>query len=421
LISKFRAFLGRRHNVRAHFWQTLANNTQSVGGMLLGIALARLLEPSVFGDFIAISATLMFLMIPASFSTAQLLVSDAGRTPDLFSRVLGMSVAVSALKFLILIGFLAFNFASGNLQSTLVGAIVGIPLVFGDLINALKSDLEGRGFFKPNFLVQGSDILAHASVAIPLVWNGWGIYGLALGGLAGFIPQASLYLLLSNRKFVIPKFGLNEFSQQFQAGFWLWLGSLTSSWFSKIDKILLGHFGNATQLGYYNRAMNYGPVSHVLLNSLMTNATIRGLAAKDTSQEKAYLFLKTSTLVISAGVLNGIFWYFMAPSLVPWIFGKQWIGAIPAFQILSWLGVPYFLVYGCSTILYAEKKFHVIALVHTLGFLMLLILLFLAGMNNCMNVKWTCWIFLSCMSFTGLVMSCFAIPRLLASSNPATP
>ena len=138
---------------------------------------------------------------------------------------------------------------------------------------------------------------------------------MALGGLAGFIPQASLYLLLSNRKFVIPKFGLNEFSQQFQAGFWLWLGSLTSSWFSKIDKILLGHFGNATQLGYYNRAMNYGPVSHVLLNSLMTNATIRGLAAKDTSQEKAYLFLKTSTLVISAGVLNGIFWYFMAPSL----------------------------------------------------------------------------------------------------------
>jgi O-antigen/teichoic acid export membrane protein len=139
LISKFRAFLGRRHNVRAHFWQTLANNTQSVGGMLLGIALARLLEPSVFGDFIAISATLMFLMIPASFSTAQLLVSDAGRTPDLFSRVLGMSVAVSALKFLILIGFLAFNFASGNLQSTLVGAIVGIPLVFGDLINALNN------------------------------------------------------------------------------------------------------------------------------------------------------------------------------------------------------------------------------------------------------------------------------------------
>jgi O-antigen/teichoic acid export membrane protein len=419
VVSRFRDFLGRRHNVRAHFWQTLANYTQSGGGMLLGIVLARLLEPSVFGEIIAINATLMFLMIPASFSTAQLLVSDAGKTPDLFPRVLRMAIAVSAFKFLILMGFLAFNLAWGNLQTSLVGVIVGLPMVLADLINTLKSDLEGRGFFKPNFLVQGADLFAHGTVAVTLVWNGWGIYGLALGGLAGFIPQASLYLLLSDRKLAIPRFGLNEFRRQFRTGFWLWLGSVTSSWFSKIDKIFLGYFANATQLGYYNRAMNYGPVSHILLNSFMTNATIRSLADKNTSQEKACLFLKISSLVISAGLINGIFWYLLAPLLVPWIFGTQWLGAVPAFQILGWMGIPYFMVFGSSTVLYAEKKFRVIALVHTAGLLLLSFLLIIAGMNNCMDVKWTCWIFLACMSFTGIVMSCLAISRFFSSSRLA--
>jgi O-antigen/teichoic acid export membrane protein len=417
VISRFRAFLGRRHNVRAHFWQTLANYTQSGGGMLLGIVLARLLEPSVFGEIVALNATLMFLMIPASFSTTQLLVSDAGKTPDLFSRVLGMSVAVSTLKFLILMGFLAFNFFSGNLQTTLVGAIVGMPMVLADLINTLKSDLEGRGFFKPNFLVQWADLFAHASIAITLVWNGWGIYGLALGGLAGFIPQASLYLLLSDRKLAIPRFGLNEFRRQFRTGFWLWLGSVTSNWFSRIDKILLGHFGSATQLGYYNRAMNYGPASHILLNSFMTNATVRGLAAKETLQQKQRYFFKTMLVVFVGGIVNGLFWWFLAAPLVPLIFGNQWSGAIPSFQILGWLGIPYLLASGTATVLYAEKKFRLIALIHILGLITLVITLLFAGIFFNLSAVVASWIFFAVTLCMGILMSSLALKCLFVYEN----
>jgi O-antigen/teichoic acid export membrane protein len=385
--------------------------------MLLGIVLARLLEPSVFGEIVAINATLMFLMIPASFSTAQLLVSDAGRTPDLFSRVLGMSVAVSALKFLILIGFLAFNFASGNLQTTLIGAIVGMPMVLADWINTLKNDLEGRGVFKPNFLAQGADLLAHASVAITLVWNGWGIYGLALGGLAGFIPQASLYLIFSDRKLAIPRFGLNEFRQQFRTGFWLWLGSVTSNWFSRIDKILLGHFGNAAQLGYYNRAMNYGPVSHILLNSFMTNATVRGLAAKETLQQKQRYFFKTMAVVFVGGIVNGLFWWFLAEPLVPIIFGNSWAGAIPSFQILGWLGIPYLLASGTATALYAEKKFHLIALIHIFGLITLVIILLFAGIFFNLSALLVSWIFLSVTFCMGILMFSFALRCLFVNEH----
>ena len=116
--------------------------------------------------------------------------------------------------------------------------------------------------------------------------------------------------------------------------------------------------------------------------------------------------------MISAGLLNGFFWHFLAPLIVPWIFGAQWMGAVLAFQILGWMGIPYFLVYGSSTILYAEKKFNIIALVHTTGISLLIALLLVAGMNGWIDVKWTCWIFLVCMSFTGLLMTFFAIPLL---------
>ncbi len=380
--------------------------------MVLGIVLARLLEPAVFGKFVAINATLAFLMIPASFSTAQLLVSDAGKTNDLFSRVLGMALLVSFVKLILLVMFVSFSMLSGNKEAAFIGAIIGSPMVLADWINTLKSDLEGRGFFKPNFLVQIAELCTHATVSITLVWQGWGIYGLALGGLAGFIPQAVLYIFLSDQRMAIPKLNIQDLARQFRTGFWLWLGSVASNWYSRVDKIALGHFAGASQLGYYNRAMNYGPISHALLNSLMTNATIRGLSIKESTREKRNLFLKTTIIVISASLVNGAFWYFTAPILVPWIFGSQWIGAIPAFQILGWLGVPYFLVYGTSTILYADKKFKTIALVHVTGIAGLLLALFLENTRSPLSSYSVSWIFISIMGFTGILMSLNAIKLL---------
>lgn len=380
--------------------------------MLLGIVLARLLEPEIFGKFAAINSMLMFLMIPASFSTAQLLVSDAGKSPDLFSKVLGMAMTVCCLKFVLLLAFIAFSILSGSQEAALVGAIVGTPMALADWINTLKSDLEGRGFFKPNFLVQTADLCTHATVAIVLVWHGWGVFGLALGGLAGFIPQAMLYVLLSDRRIAVPEFKIKDFTLQFRSGFWLWLGSVASNWYSRIDKILLGHFGGTAQLGYYNRAMNYGPVSHILLNSLMTNATVRSLSIKESVREKRNLFLKTAIFVVSASLLNGAFWYFTAPTLVPMIFGAQWMGAVPAFQILGWLGVPYFLVYGTSTILYADKQFRTIALVHVAGIVLFCATLLIAGANDLLGLQFASWAFLVCMLTIGLLMSFFSIPYL---------
>jgi O-antigen/teichoic acid export membrane protein len=380
--------------------------------MLLGIILARLLEPAVFGKFVAINATLAFLMIPASFSTAQLLVSDAGKTNDLFSRVLGMALLVSFVKLIILMGFVSFSMLSGNKEAAFIGAIIGTPMVLADWINTLKSDLEGRGFFKPNFLVQIADLCTHATVAITLVWHGWGVFGLALGGLAGFIPQATLYILLSDRRIALPEFKIKDFTLQFRSGFWLWLGSVASNWYSRIDKILLGHFGGTAQLGYYNRAMNYGPVSHILLNSLMTNATVRSLSMKESVREKRKLFLNTAIIVISASLLNGAFWYFTAPTLVPMIFGAQWMGAVPAFQILGWLGVPYFFVYGTSTILYSEKKFKTVALVHVIGISGLLLALFIENIRSPLNAYSASLIFTSILGLTGFLMSINSIKLL---------
>lgn len=395
--------------MRAHFWQTLANYTQSAGGMILGVVLAHLLQPKIFGDFVLVGASLSLLMIPASFSSAQILVSDGGKTPELFQRVLGMAVWVCLLKLLALIGFVGFSWALGKTEQASIGILIGLPMVLAEWFGVVKSDLEGRGFFCPNFLVQAANLATQATVTITMALQGWGIYALALGPLAGFISDAILYTTLTDRNITRPDVSLNAFKAQFRFGVWLWLGSVASSGYSRVDKIFLGHFGGPTQLAFYNRAMNYGPISHILLNSLMTNATIRGLIAKDTIPEKKALFQKTAIFVLSGAVANGLFWHLFSDPLIPWIFGEPWRESASAFKILGWLGVPYFLLYGSSAVLYANNKFQAIACVHLAAVVFLFCGAFFLACTRGINVNFAALLFIVVMLFSGCAMTILAL------------
>jgi O-antigen/teichoic acid export membrane protein len=404
MLKNFRQVLARRQNIRAHFWQSLANYTQAGGGMLLGIVLARLLEPSVFGEFVSITASLGFLMIPVSFSTAQLLVSDAGKTPDLFTRVWGLTNVVCLVKALLVTCYVAYWFWSSNHTRAQIAALVGIPLIFSDYLTALRYDLEGRGLFKPNFLAQVLDTFAQASVSITLVLKGYGIYGLACGGLVGVVMQGCYYGILSGRDLSPKILPTSLLFRQMQTGFWLWLGNLASGWYFRIDKILLGFFASSTQLGLYTRAMNYGPVSHILLNSLATNATVRALSAQGCQAGKKHLFYKTIAILIGGGIINGIFWTFTAETLVPLVFGLQWSGAIPAFKVLGWLGVPYALAYGSSTLLLAVNRYSTICFVHLTGLLLMVISMVTLGYISCLDSYTASLAFTGSLVLSGLFM-----------------
>ena len=372
----FRSFLARRHTVRAHFWQTLANYTQTAGGMLIGILLARMLSPAVFGEFVLITSLITFLMIPLSFSPAQLLVSDCGRTPQLFERVMGMTWLVTACKLLTLLCYIVWALINNDLQAACVGLLVGLPTALSDWANVIKSDLEGRGLFKPNFIVQIVQVSTHAGVTIGLVWAGWGIYGLALGGFAAFLPSMAVYLASTDRRFTAARFDKKIFWEQFRSGFWLWLSQTSEALFSRIDKIFLGLKGTNSDLGYYNRALNFAPVSQMALNSLLANATVVGLAKQTSVRDRNRLFLKTSFIVFTGAVANWAVWWWFSDPLVVWIFGNQWAGAIECFEAFSWLSLAYGIVYLPTTMLLAKRRYRDLALCRLGGLILFMILLY---------------------------------------------
>jgi len=402
LIQRFRSMLSRRHNVRAHFWQTSGNYVQKVGSLVMSVVLARLLPPEVFGQLVLISSTLFVIFTFLNFSASQLLVSDAGRTLDLYARVMGVTWLTSLLKCLALVGYIIWALAMKEKESAVVAAFIGLPAILGDWLAVIRADLEGKGHFKPNFVVNFVGVTLHGLIAIFLALAGWGIYALAIAPMIAFLPKLIIYLRLSDHRLTEGRLNIEIFRNQFRQGFWLWLNFISTSLFSRIDNLFLGNAGGASQLGYYNRAFNYGPISHIVLNSLMTGASVRALAMQSNALSRKKIFGKTMLILISCGVGNGLFWSFSAPLVVPFIFGPQWQGAIPAFQWLGWIALAYSLSFGSATVLLANKDYQNLALQRIVALLALAAILSLVARTGYMDAQATAIACLSVLTISGL-------------------
>jgi O-antigen/teichoic acid export membrane protein len=397
--------LGRRHNVRAHFWQTLANYLQSFGGLAMSVVLARMLPPKVFGEFALITATFFAVLLPISLSTGQLLLADRGKAAGLFERVLGLSWVICIIKLLIVF-FIVFYFAFYLRDSTkaIVGALIGIPLAFSDLLATLRLDLESQGNFEPNFHVQTLQVFLNAFFSIGLVWLGLGIYGLAIGGFIAAIPSFVIYVSANSRK--LNKFTLSSkgISSLLMPSLWLWLNQTCEGLFSRVDKIFLGARGGETELGYYNRAYNFAPISQLALNSLMANATVVGLARESSAKGRNRLFFKTSLIVFLGGFLNWAVWWWFSDPLVVWIFGNQWSGAIATFEAFSWLSLAYGLVYMPSTYLLARQHYRALGLCKFFGIIFLFLLLLAFFMDGEATSSSVAYAFLAALLAMGAVL-----------------
>jgi len=337
--------------------------------MLMGVVFARLLAPEVFGQLAYITATLTLLMIPFNVHTTQMLVTDRGHTKELFGRILGLAVVTMTLKLLVLVFAVFWYLHFGNMQDAIVAILVGLPIILMDLFNVLRADLEGRGRFRPNFEVQLAGVLTQTSVSLPLVFLGWGIYGLAIGGFAGFIPQLYFYWKPSGRRLSEASISVQSLASQLRVSWWLWLTTSCGTALLRLDKIVVGFFVGDTQLGYYNRAINYSPIAALAMWSLLTNATVVTLKSQEGTTRRIWTLTKIALVMGIGSFFNWAALYFFSDPLVVWVFGPHWAGAIPVFQAFGWLSLAYVAYHLPATVLLAHDAYRALALGRLAGLL----------------------------------------------------
>jgi PST family polysaccharide transporter len=379
LISKFRAFLGRRHNVRAHLWQTLANYTQHIGGIILGIILARILQPSDFGKFAYAQSIVLLAQQPISWNLSQALLATRCQDRKLVADAWHLETWVFTCKIFVSIALSLFFYFRNDHTLALLVLVCGIPSAIDGFTNLLRAEIDSSGNFKAHFFSNSLTVLICIAIGVPLALNGFGPLAIALPGIPLLFLQPILYKFFTPLDLQRPIRWKRVSLAPLRSGSSLWLCSASEQAVFRLDKILLGKFTTPESLGNYNRAYGYAPISHFALSSLYTNPTIAALIQKTDWTSKKRILTNHTWILIPAGIANAIFWYFFADPVVPLVFGQQWRPAIPVFQAMSTLSLCMAAYYLPSAYLFHASDYFALGLIRCLVVLAMLLIGLLIG------------------------------------------
>lgn len=307
---------------------------------VVGIILARLLDPSIFGvvAMITVFRNLGDSIIKSGMSSS--LIRSEEIDEDDYSTVFVLNMLVSIFLYVIMYvsaPYIASFFNTPMLtpvtRTLCVTFIIrAISIVQG---TKLSRDLN----FKRLFIIQLPSLIVSGLLGVILAYNNYGVWSLVYMQIA----QATLYsgqLIIYSRWLPKLSFNYDKFVTHFNYGYKLTLSSIISIIFENIYVVIIGKYFSATQLGFYNRANNLRQLPVNSISDLIVKVTFPLFSKIQNDTEKlkrAYRRLIQMVLFILIPLMVGL--GVLAEPFFRFLLTEKWLPAVPYFQVLCFIGV----------------------------------------------------------------------------------
>jgi len=319
------------------------DNFASLGiTFIVGIILARLLEPREFG---LVGMTTIFIAISQSFIDSgftQALIRKQDCTQADFSTVFYFNLAVGILFFLLL-SFTAPLISSffNEPQLTLIVQVLAIGLIINAFTIVQRARLTKAINLKLQTKISIIASILSGLISIWMAYNGYGVWSLVAKTLTGY-TLTSMLLWLWNKWKPTLEFSKESFKEMFSFGSKLLLSGLLDTTYNNIYLLIIGKFFSATELGYYTRADQFKSLPSQNITGVIQRVSYPVLSSiQDDKQQlkAAYKKLIQSIMLITFCLMLA-----MAASAKPLILtliGEKWLPAVIYLQLLCFVGMLY--------------------------------------------------------------------------------
>lgn len=301
---------------------------------LVSICLARLLQPSEYGEIalIMVFINIANVIIDGGFNTALVQKKEANETD--FSTIFIITMTTSLIIYIFLF-FSAPAIASFYNHPSLDNVIKVISTcLFAYALNSIqRAYISKHMFFKKLFLSSLISTIAAGTIGIILAYQGWGIWALVYHYIASSYIMAIVMLITVKWK---PKmlFSINDFKKLFDYGWKIFLSNFMISLFVNIRSLIIGRFYAPAYLAYFERGRQIPALIMDNINSSIQTVLFPVFSAeqKNTQQIKSILSrsIRTSSVVIFP-LLIGLF--AVAKPLTIVMLTNKWLIAVPFIQI----------------------------------------------------------------------------------------
>lgn len=304
--------------------------------LLFNAALARILVPEDFG----------VVAVAMVFTTFFSLLSDMGlgagiiQNKELSRDDIGNIFAFSLRLGLVLMGafaLLSFPMAHfyGNQALVPVGMLLSIQLFFNTLNVVPNALLLKQKEFKKVALRILCACLTSGTVGIVLALLGLKYYALAVQAIldALFIFGWNYF---STRPPMARKPSRVSLEKIRSYSSYLFGFNLVNYFARNLDNLLIGKYMGAAQLGYYDKS--YKLMLYPVNNLTHVITPVLHPILSEHQNDKAYIYDKYRQVVKVLSLLGAFitpFFWFASEEIIPILYGKQWLPAIPCLQWMA--------------------------------------------------------------------------------------
>lgn len=324
-----------RHTLHGVFWITMGRLLKAPVNLIAVAVLARMLTPSDFG-VIAIGMIVVSLsnvMVDGSFGMILI------QRRELDPKVIGASVALSsamAVLFAVVIVAVApfvereFNFPQLSNVLIALGGVLPVTAVTMITTALLQRSFQFGTLTINSLLAQ----VCYAATGIALAFTGYGLWSLVWAQVVSFTVEAGLGFLAVRNRYNV-QISTAAMKDVLKSGGLFTLSRLLNLGATTIDRIVIGRFLGAAQLGLYNRASTLLVTAREVTGAGPIRVLFSTFAKIQHHPERlARAYLRALTLSLIVAALVSAFVVVNSEVIVRILLGPRWLQAIPLLQVL---------------------------------------------------------------------------------------
>lgn len=324
----------RSQATRGAAWSGVSTIVLRLGGLVVGIVLARLLSPEEFGVY-AVALTVQAILIT---------VADLGLSADLIRSDDPDRIAPTVATLGLTSGAImtAITLASSVAIADLLGApaaapaisVLSLTLVLAGATVVPYAMLQRRFQQRELFFVGVADFLVSTTVTLALVAIGLGPLGLAIGRVAAQVVSTVMQFVLAR---VVPRFGIDRaaIGPVLAFGLPIAAANLLSWTLLNVDNIILVRIAGAAALGFYVLAFNISGWPMSALSQVVRSISLPYFSRTGNGSEG----LAPVVAVAWAGALPaGAVLAALSAPLIEVVYGAKWLPAAPVLAALGLYG-----------------------------------------------------------------------------------
>ena len=324
----------KQQSIAGFKWNAIENISIRGIQFLIGLVLARLLEPSDFGivGLLTLFITVSQNFIDGGFSNALIRKTDKTEvdysTAFYFNTILG----IVCYAFLYFISPLVADFFCIELLCPLL-KVLGLSVFLNSFFLVPVAKLTSELDFKGQTIASLASVILSGSIGIWIAYAGYGVWALVWQIILMDLVKG-IILVVYIKWIPVLSFSKSSFKYLFSYGSKLAISNLLFTIYSQLTTILIGKFYSTADLGYYTRGRQFANLPVDIFTGVLGKVTfpiLSKLQHSDNDLVRVYRkLIRITSLVCIFGL---ILLAAMAKPLILILLTEKWSDCIIYLQI----------------------------------------------------------------------------------------